>query len=312
MTSDLKDVKIILHQANGTSTFQPCLLSGIVEMCPGNPLLITEVKVKLGGEAFVALGGTERQEDFLDITQTIFPYDTGPRETILHKNVRYTLPFTFKLNDHLPSSFEINSPYSGIAAYVRYFVGSVIVKPKYAAAHKCRKEFKFLQIRDLSEIPEYTTPKLYHKSHRSGLLSATSVHLVCEVHRTAYYIGETASLNITVDNRERKVKTKFILAQLVQDINLIEKEDDHSSLHKSSTIKVLQSIVVVDSIQAKKCETLSNVQLTVQSAELPPSTETRKSVLLNYAIVVKVVIDEKSKICLKIPIIVAQKAILFN
>lgn len=313
MTDDLKDVKIILHQAHGTSTFQPSLLSGILEMCPSKPLLITEVRIKLVGEAFVKLGEIERREEFLDITQTIFPNADEPIKegeiTTLQEKARYALPFNFELMNHFPSSFVIDSTYCGIIAYVRYFVESIIVKPKNAFANKFRKEFKFLQTRNLSLIPEYTTPKLYHKSHRLGVFGQTAVHLDCELSRTAYYVGETIALTITVDNSERKFKTKFIMAQLVQDIDLIEKENEHPSLHKSSTIKVLQSIVVVDSIEAKKCEILNNVQLPIQSTELPPTTETRKSVLLNYAIVVKVIIDEKSKIALKIPILVAQRGI---
>lgn len=314
MTVGLKDVKIILHQADGTSMFQPSLLSGILEMCPRNTLSISEVRMKLGGEAFVSLEGTERREVFLDITQTIFPSasEVQPNgevgETTLQEKVRYTLPFTFQLMDHYPSSIDVNSTYSGITAYVQYFVESIIIKGKNIVEHKSRKEFKFLQTLDLSAMPtEYATPRLYNKSLRIGTLGLTSVHLSCELERTVYYVGETVTVMLTVDNSERKIKTKFIIAQLVQDINLIVKENDHSSLHKSATIKVLQSVVVVDGVQGKKCERMANVQLPIKPNDLPPTVETRKSVLMNYAIVVKVIVDEKSKLSLKIPIRVVKK-----
>ena len=116
--------------------------------------------------------------------------------------------------NHLPSSLEINSAYSGITAYVRYYIESIVLRPKNALAHTCWKEFKFRQTQDLAEIPGYAMPKIYQKSYRVGMLGLASVHLTCELDRVAFYLGETISLNITVDNSERKMQTRFVIAQL--------------------------------------------------------------------------------------------------
>ena len=310
MGDDLRDVKIILAHEEGP--FQPCVLSGILEISPSKSVVITEIQVKLIGQAYISLASSERREDFIDIVQTIFPTSDKPIskqvETTLQENVRYTLPFSFQLMNHLPSSLELNATYSGVTAYVRYYIESLIIRPKNALSLKCRREFKFRQTRDLANIPGYSMPKIYQKSHRGGVFGLTSVHLSCELDRVAYYLGETISLKITVDNSERKVRTKFVIAQLVQDVGLIEKENDHRSLHKCCTIKVLQSQIVADSVQTKQCMTLSDVQLDIQPVtDLVPSVETRRSIMFNYAVVVKVIIDEKSKLSLKIPIIVAQR-----
>jgi hypothetical protein len=315
MSDDLKDVKIILAHEEGA--YQPCVLSGILEICPSKSVLINEIQVKLSGQAYISLASTERREDFIDIVQTIFPTSDKPIseqvETTLQENVRYTLPFSFQLMNHLPSSFELNSSYSGITAYVRYYIESTIIRPKNALAHRCRRDFKFRQTQDLAKIPGYSMPKMYQKSYRGGVFGLASVHLTCELDRVAFYLGETVSLNITVDNSARKVQTKFVIAQLVQDVSLIENENDHRSLHKCSTIKVLQSLIVADSVQMKQCVTLSNVQLDIQPAtDLIPTVETRKSIMFNYVVVVKVIIDEKSKLSLKIPIIVAQRNSLLS
>ncbi|CAB3980783.1 arrestin domain-containing 2 [Paramuricea clavata] len=315
MSDDLKDVKIILAHEEGA--YQPCVLSGILEICPSKSILINEIQVKLNGQAYISLASTERREDFIDIVQTIFPTSDKPIseqvETTLQENVRYTLPFSFQLMNHLPSSFELNSSYSGITAYVRYYIESTVIRPKNALAHRCRRDFKFRQTQDLAKIPGYSMPKMYQKSYRGGVFGLASVHLTCELDRVAYYLGETVSLNITVDNSARKVQTKFVIAQLVQDVSLIENENDHRSLHKCSTIKVLQSLIVADSVQMKQCVTLSNVQLDIQPAtDLIPTVETRKSIMFNYVVVVKVIIDEKSKLSLKIPIIVAQRNSLLS
>jgi hypothetical protein len=310
MSDDLRDVKIILAHEEGA--FQPCVLSGILEISPSKSIVVNEIQVKLIGQAYISLASSERREDFIDIVQTIFPTSDKPiseqAETKLQENVRYTLPFSFQLMHHLPSSLELNSTYSGITAYVRYYIESIIIRPRNALSHRCRREFKFRQTRDLANIPGYSMPKMFQKSYRGGVFGFTSVHLTCELDRAAYYLGETISLKIIVDNSERKDQTKFVIAQLVQDVGLIEKENDHRSLHKYCTIKVLQSQIVADSVQTKQCVTLSNVQLDIQPVtDLVPSIETRKSLMFNYAVIVKVIIDEKSKLSLKIPIIVAQR-----
>ena len=310
MCDDLRDVKIILAHEEGL--FEPCVLSGILEMCPNKSVVIDEIQIRLVGQAYVSLASTERREDFIDIVQTIFPMSGKPADeqdgTTLQESIRYTLPFSFQLMSHLPSSLELHSTYSGITAYVRYYIESTIIRPRNALAHKCRKEFRFRQTRDLAEIPGYSMPKMYQKSYRGGVFGLTSVHLTCELDRVAYYLGETVSLTITVDNSQRKVETKFVIAQLVQDIGLIENENDHRSMHKCSTIKVLQSLIVADSVQTKRSVTLPNVKLDIQPAtDLIPSVETRRSITFNYAVVVKVIIDEKSKLSLKIPITVVQR-----
>lgn len=312
MSDDLKDVKIIL--ANQDDAYQPCVLSGILEICPRKPTVIHEIQVKLTGQAYISLASTERREVFIDIVQVIFPTPEAQIsehfETTLHENVRYTVPFNFQLRNHLPSSFELNTSYSGVTAYVRYYIESIVIRSKNSLAHRCRKDFKFRQTRDLAEIPGYSTPKTYRKSYRGGVLGlVAAVHLTCELERVVYYLGETISLNITVDNSERKVETKFVIAQLVQDVGLIENESDHRSLHKCITIKVLQSHIVAESVQTKQCLTLSNVQLDIQPAiDLIPTVETRKSIMFNYAVLVKVIIDEKSNLSLKIPITVVQRS----
>ena len=310
MSDDLTEVKIILAHEEGA--YQPCVLSGILEICPIKAVVINKVQVKLIGQAYISIASDERREDFIDIVQTIFPTSDKPTnqqvETTLQENVRYTLPFNFELLNHLPSSLELHSNYSGITAYVRYFIESAVIRQKNAFAHRCRKEFQFRQTQDLAKIPGYSMPKMYKKSYRGGVFGMASVHLTCELDRVAYYLGERVSLSITVDNSERKVQTRFVVAQLVQDICLIENENDHRSLHKCFTIKVLQSLIVADSVQMKQCVTLSNVQLDIQPAtDLIPTVETRKSIMFNYAVVVKVIIDEKSKLSLKIPITVAQR-----
>ena len=311
MSDDLNEAKIILTQEEGA--YQPCVLSGILEICPTKPVVINEVQVKLFGQAYICIASDERREDFIDIVQTIFPSPDESTtaeqvETTLQGNVRYTLPFNFELMNHLPSSLELHSTYSGISAYVRYFIESAVIRQKNAFAHRCRKEFRFRQTQDLAKIPGYSVPKMYKKSYRGGVFGMASLHLTCELDRVAYYLGESVSLNITVDNTERKVQTRFVVAQLVQDICLIENENDHRSLHKCFTIKVLQSLIAADSVQMKQCVTLPNVQLDIQPVtDLTPTVETRKSIMFNYAVVVKVIIDEKSKLSLKIPITVAQR-----
>ena len=65
---------------------------------------------------------------------------------------------------------------------------------------------------------------------------------------------------------------------------------------------------MADSVKTKESVKFSNVNLDLQPvADLIPTIETRKSVMFSYAVVVKVIIDEKSKLSLKIPITVASK-----
>ncbi|XP_028401853.1 uncharacterized protein LOC114524853 [Dendronephthya gigantea] len=163
MSDDLKDVKIIL--ANQDGAYQPCVLSGILEICPSKPTTIHEIQVKLTGQAYISLANTERREVFIDIVQIIFPTPetqiSEHFETTLQENVRYTVPFHFQLRNHLPSSFELNTSYSGITAYVRYYIESIVIRSKHTLAHRCRKDFKFRQTRELTEIPGYSMPKTY-------------------------------------------------------------------------------------------------------------------------------------------------------
>ena len=70
MSDDFKDVKIIL--AHGEDTLEPCVLSGILELCPSKSVVINEIRVRLIGQSFVSLANTERREDFVDIIQTVF------------------------------------------------------------------------------------------------------------------------------------------------------------------------------------------------------------------------------------------------